>query len=125
MALGAPDPRHDGRTDHAAGQDSRNRQDLWLNLVAQTHQASLHRATWRARLKHHVARDEAFAVGHGSRVRRQRDDTKPIPTHSREAIAAALEGVVDPAATVVTLLARQYARTEKACGLRVHANRVE
>lgn len=70
--------------------------------------------------------------------------TKPIPTHSREAIAAALDGVIDPAATVVTdglpaykqfakrqahlavnHSARQYAKTEHASGLRVHVNRVE
>jgi hypothetical protein len=70
--------------------------------------------------------------------------TKPIPGHSREAIAAALEGVVHPAATVVTNglpayrqfakrqmhlavnhSAREYARTDQASGLRVHVNRVE
>lgn len=70
--------------------------------------------------------------------------TKPIPTHSRDAIATALDGAVDPAATVVTdglpayrqfanrqthlsvnHSARQFARTDEISGLRVHVNRVE
>lgn len=69
---------------------------------------------------------------------------KVIPTHSKEAITAALEGVVDPKATVMTdgLPAytqigrtqphltvkhadRGYARTDPETGHRVHVNRIE
>ncbi|WP_256379218.1 IS1595 family transposase [Azospirillum sp. TSA2s] len=69
---------------------------------------------------------------------------KVIPTHGKEAIASALDGVLDPEATVMTdglpaykhigkrqtHLAvnhsdREYARTDEATGLRVHVNRVE
>ncbi len=69
---------------------------------------------------------------------------KVIPTHGKAAIAEALDGVVDPAATVMTdgLPAykhigktqphlsvnhsdREYARTDEATGLRVHVNRIE
>lgn len=69
---------------------------------------------------------------------------KLIPTHGRTAVAEALNGVIDPAATVMTdgLPAykhigkaqphlwvnhsqREYARTDFDTGLRVHVNRVE
>lgn len=69
---------------------------------------------------------------------------KVIPTHGKAAIAEALDGVVDPQATVMTdgLPAykhigktqphlsvnhsdREYARTDEATGLRVHVNRIE
>lgn len=69
---------------------------------------------------------------------------KVIPTHGKESIASALDGVLDPEATVMTdgLPAykhigkrqshlsvnhsdREYARTDEATGLRVHVNRVE
>jgi transposase-like protein len=70
--------------------------------------------------------------------------TRVIPTHGKSAIARALDGLIDPEATVVTdgLPAykhigrrqphlsvnhsdRQYARTDDNTGLRVHVNRVE
>lgn len=70
--------------------------------------------------------------------------TKIIPTHSKAAIAEALDGVLDPGASVMTdglpaykhigriqphisvnHSARQYARTNPQTGLRVHINRVE
>jgi len=69
---------------------------------------------------------------------------KVIPTHGKEAIASALNGVLDPEATVMTdsLPAykhlgaerahlsvnhsdREYARTDDVTGHRVHVNRVE
>lgn len=69
---------------------------------------------------------------------------KVIPTHGKAAIAAALDGVVEANATVVTdglpayrhlganhthlsvnHLAREYARTDRATGQRVHVNRIE
>jgi transposase-like protein len=69
---------------------------------------------------------------------------KVIPTHGREAIASALDGVLDDTATVMTdglpaykhigktqahlavnHSAREYARTDDATGHRVHVNRVE
>ena len=69
---------------------------------------------------------------------------KVIPPHGKEAVASALDGVLDPEATVMTdgLPAykhisnrqthlsvnhpdREYARTDKMTGLRVHVSRVE
>ena len=69
---------------------------------------------------------------------------KVIPTHGKEAIASALEGVLDGTAAVMTdglpaykhigetevhlavnHSAREYARTDEATGHRVHVNRVE
>ncbi len=70
--------------------------------------------------------------------------TRVIPTHGKDAIATALNGLIDPEATVVTdgfpaykhigktqphlpvnHSDRQYARTDDETGLRVHVNRVE
>ncbi len=70
--------------------------------------------------------------------------TRVIPTHGKAAVAAALDGLIDPEATVVAdgLPAykrigrrqahlsvnhsdRECARTDEATGLRVHVNRVE
>ena len=70
--------------------------------------------------------------------------TKVIPTHGKEAVATALDGVIDDTAAVMTdglpaykhigktqahlavnHPAREYARTDDATGHRVHVNRVE